>query len=334
MFLTKLATARFVSRMIFCLGMLLALSGCEQKNVAYDNPQNGIFRKTREITERKDECTRPVKILFVGDMMFDRYIRTAVGKYGKGNYEYVFEPIKEKLAEQNLVVGNLEGPITGKKSVSAETEIGGRGNFVFTFDPAVTKTLARNNIKLVNLGNNHILNQGKDGLIETKKYLAEVGVEYFGDENFLIKEIEGVKVGFVSYNYSVANSLEKTLEKIGEIRDKVDFLIVCPHWGMEYKIGDPGQQTKSAAYEFIYAGADLVIGTHPHVVQISEIYKGKKIYYSFGNFVFDQYFQKETMEGLGVELTINPDCTLEYNELKFVMNRRGQTELMQNKDQN
>jgi poly-gamma-glutamate synthesis protein (capsule biosynthesis protein) len=131
----------------------------------------------------------------------------------------------------------------------------------------------------------------------------------------------------VNYNYSIAGSFERAIEEIKNIRAQVDIVVFCPHWGTEFKIGDPGQKIRAEAYKLIDAGADLIVGGHPHVVQDSETYKGKKIYYSLGNFIFDQYFQKETMEGLGIEVTINPDRAMEYNEVKFEMTKRGQTVL-------
>jgi len=273
----------------------------------------------------------PMKILFVGDMMFDRHIRETVGKYGNGDCNNILEPLKEKLSEYNLVVGNLEGPITDKESVSTNTKMDESKNLIFTFDPAVAKTLFDNNIKLVNLGNNHILNQGEKGVEQTKKFLDEAGVEYFGyDESLaLVKEFGGVKIGFVGYNYSVSGSADVTVENIKKAKEQSDIAVVLPHWGAEYKTGEPGASVRALAYRFIDAGADAVIGTHPHVIQNSEEYNGQKIYYSLGNFVFDQYFQKETMEGLGVEMTINPDRTMEFGELKFEMTKKGQTVLGQ-----
>ena len=262
--------------------------------------------------------------------MFDRYIRESVAKYGKGDYSYVFGQIKNKLAGYDLVVGNLEGPITDKSSVSVGTAMDVKENLKFTFDPSVAKTLAENNIKLVDLGNNHILNQGEDGIAQTKKYLGEAGVQHFDDtgedkSSTLVENIGGTKIGFVNYNYSVAGSFERAIADIGAVKKKSDVVIVCPHWGTEFKVGDPGQKIRAEAYQLIDAGADAIIGGHPHVIEDSEVYKNKKIYYSLGNFVFDQYFQKETMEGLGVELTIQPDITMGYNDLKFEMNKKGQT---------
>lgn len=336
---------RNIYKVIFLFLVIVLFSGCvknvdlrqqakenkvqEQKSLSSMEGTVDLKEEDSQLPENNKVEKQPVKILFVGDMMFDRHIREAVEKYGKGNYSYILESIKEKLSEYDLVVGNLEGPITENKSVSVSTKLGESKNFVFTFDPVVAETLAENNIKLVNLGNNHILNQGEKGLGQTKKYLDEVGVEYFGDtglgdENFFVREIRGIKIGFVNYNYSVSGSAEEIIKDIEEAKKQSDIVIVYPHWGTEYKVGDPGPAVRSLAHRFVDAGADAVIGTHSHVIQTSEVYKGKKIYYSLGNFVFDQYFQKETMEGLGVEVSIKPDLSMEYNEVKFEMTKKGQ----------
>jgi len=115
-----------------------------------------------------------VEILFVGDLMFDRGIRYYAEKNG-GN-DFIFKEISKFLKDKDLVVANLEGPITKNQSVSAGTVPGSTNNYFFTFDPSVARTLYKNNIKLVSLGNNHILNFNYDGLAETKKYLDEANV--------------------------------------------------------------------------------------------------------------------------------------------------------------
>ena len=322
---------------LFCIAATLSLGACAGQNSGKKESQGSISSSQSGENAQLPGMAenKPIKILFVGDMMFDRYIREAVEKRG-GDYNYVFSEIRDFLAGYDLVVGNLEGPITDKKSVSAGTRMDDKKNFLFTFDPAVAKALAENNIKLVGLGNNHSLNQDADGLEQTKKYLAAAGVSFFGDtggeeKRYLIKEINGRRFGFANYNYTAENGLARALDDIENIGKNSDVVIAYPHWGMEYKTGDPGQSIRDLGHKFVDAGADLVVGTHPHVIQASEVYKDKKIYYSLGNFVFDQYFQKETMEGLGIEVTIGPDLTLEYNEVKFVMNKKGQTAM--NKEQ-
>ena len=317
---------------IFSVAAILLFSINRESKKSISSEKILTNKLAKDISGNNIASKKQIKILFVGDMMFDRYIREAAAKYGKGDYGYVFGQMKDKLAGYDLVVGNLEGPITDKNSVSVGTAMDEKENLKFTFDPSVAKTLFENNIKLVSIGNNHILNQSEDGVIKTKKYLDEAGVEYFGDtgtdkSSTLVRVINGIRLGFVNYNYSIAGSFEKAIGDIKNIRAQVDIVVVCPHWGTEFKIGDPGQKIRAEAYQFIDAGADAIIGTHPHVVQSSEDYKNKKIYYSLGNFIFDQYFQKETMEGLGVEVLINPDRTMGYNELKFEMNKKGQTVL-------
>jgi len=83
-----------------------------------------------------------------------------------------------------------------------------------------------------------------------------------------------------------------------------DLIIVYPHWGTEYLTSHPDKRQTDLAHQFIDSGADIIIGSHPHVIQPIEIYKEKPIFYSLGNFVFDQYFSKETMQGLMLKLDI------------------------------
>lgn len=271
-----------------------------------------------------------VPLLFVGDLFFDRGIRYYAQKNG-GN-EFIFEKISPMLLKNDLVVANLEGPITDNKSVSIGTGVGDPNNFVFTFDPSVAKTLFQENIRLVDLGNNHISNFGREGVASTKKYLSEAGVDYFGVSNAersIIKNINGVKIAFVSYNEFASNDIDSeqksAIEEIGRLRQKADILVVFAHWGAEYKLVSSSNVQK-LAHQFVDAGADLIIGGHPHVIQQMEEYKGKRIYYSLGNFVFDQYGFKNCQDGLGVEVKIDKKTKgLEFKEINFYLQPNGQT---------
>ena len=271
---------------------------------------------------------RYIKIMFAGDLMFDRGIRYYASLNG-GN-DFIFEKISDLLKNNDLNVVNLEGPITSNKSVSSGTVPGSVNNYYFTFDPSVAKTLFDKNIELVNLGNNHILNFGREGLAETKKYLGEAGVDYFGAPNgqkSTIKDIDGLKIGFVSYNEFSGNENEQK-EVSGEIiktKGETDIIVVFCHWGVEYtKI--PADSDISLAHQFVNAGADLVIGSHPHVTQITEIYNEKRIYYSLGNFIFDQYFSEDVRNGLGVVVKIDKQTKqIDFSELNFYLQTGGQT---------
>ena len=245
--------------------------------------------------------------------------------------------MEDFLKQQDAVIGNLEGPITDNESVSINSQIGEPRHFKFTFQPDWAQTLEDKNIRIVNLGNNHILNFGEAGFEKTQEYLEQSRVEWFGDvsakicetgadcpDKSLIKELNGQRIGFVNFNQFTENSIMQTLASIKQLRSDADVVIVYTHWGTEYQ-SVAGEKIKDLAHQFIDAGADSIIGTHPHVVQNKEVYKGKTIYYSLGNFVFDQYFSPETKQGLGVQLMINPEGEIGYKDIKFELETSGKT---------
>lgn len=263
-------------------------------------------------------------MVFAGDMMFDRYVRVMSQRYGKG---FILSRVRDCLAEFDYVAANLEGPISRYKSLSMGSKPGSPENFIFTFDPYTAEMLADFNIRIVNLGNNHILNFGKQGFLQTLEYLQKAGIEYFGYigevefDKVLVLKKDCLKIGLVNYNQFSKGSFEKTLENIKDYRGKVDFLIVYTHWGVEYA-GKAPKSIVQKGRRFAKAGADLVVGSHPHVVQNWEDYGRTRIYYSLGNFVFDQYFSDEVKRGMLVELYLEKkessnSIRVDYNE-KFV----------------
>lgn len=271
-------------------------------------------------------------LLFLGDLMFDRNIRLAAQKNGNN---FIFTQIAQLLAGNDLVVANLEGPVTDNKSVSVGSLPGGSNNFIFTFAPDLAPTLFDNNIRLVSLGNNHILNFGQNGLEATRQYLNSAGVKYFGapgGERGVIEEIGGVKIGFVNYNQFIggeALEAEAAIEEIKKVKLQADIAVLYAHWGIEYA-ADANAAIKNLGRRFIDAGADLVIGSHPHVIQPAEEYNGKKIYYSLGNFVFDQYFSEAVRKGLAVIVKINSrDKSLEFEEKNLYLQTNGQTVIIE-----
>lgn len=273
------------------------------------------------------KSTSEAKILFVGDIFFDRQIRKVITDKGE---DYILGCLGDYLKEFDLVVGNLEGPITDNPSVSLGSEIGSPQNFVFTFPPLSAKLLYKNNIRVVSLGNNHIGNFGQAGIASTYEYLDRAGVEYFGgvsgNEPILRKNINGIDFSFIAYNQFGGKSKEQVAsdiksEKMGEKKQKRK-VVVFAHWGEEYTV--PTEHMKQAAKLFAESGADLIIGAHPHVIQESERVGETPIYYSLGNFIFDQYWNKEVSTGLGVVATFSKN-NLSLGEQKFEVKRSGQT---------
>lgn len=270
-----------------------------------------------------------VQLLFVGDLMFDRGIRYYAQTNGGNNF--IFDKISKTLLSNDLVIANLEGPITDNKSISSGTIPGSTDNYFFTFDSSLAQTLFENNIRVVDLGNNHILNFGQEGLYSTEKYLDAVKVGYFGAPNgprSISTKINGVRITFVGYNeFSTIGKVEQlaTKEEIEKAKGFSDIIIVFAHWGDEYSL-IPNDSVKNIAHSFIDQGADLIIASHPHVIEPMEIYNNKRIYYSLGNFIFDQYFDENVRNGLGVQVIIDKNTKqLSFQEKHFYLDKNGQT---------
>ncbi|MGC8574950.1 AmmeMemoRadiSam system protein B [Caldisericum sp.] len=248
---------------------------------------------------------RPITLSFVGDIMLDR------GVYKKillNSYFYPFYNIEQAFRGLDYVVGNLEGPITYKKVNFP------RDSLRFCFDKDSTKTLQYGHFNIVSLANNHTDNMGVTGIKETKEILKNGNIEFFGEPwdftNSNIIEKDGIVL--VGFNATFPFKLNEVKAWIKHIKEshKDDFLILFMHFGEEY-IDKSTSYDSYLAHTLIDEGADLIIGSHPHVVKDIELYASKKrglktlIFYSLGNFVFDQYFSKETQEGLIVFIVKN-----------------------------
>lgn len=274
-----------------------------------------------------------VRLLFGGDMMFDRSIRQSMQKRGS---DFPLGALNELFHSYDAVIANLEGPVTTFPSKSVNSAIGSPRNFLFTFDPAVPNILMKHNVQLVSLGNNHITNFGTEGVEQTKTFLNESAVGYFGytgleeeaEQRIALKNWGGRTFAFVGVNQFVQDGWKVGEEDIRHARTQADIIVVMPHWGNEYQ-PQANKVIQEKAHAFIDAGADLIVGAHPHVVQQSEEYKGKKIYYSLGNLVFDQYFSKETQRGILLEVIFAKNGTLSFKEIPVQLHITGQTTLLE-----
>ena len=244
-------------------------------------------------------------ILFVGDMMFDRTVATRSRK----DLAYPFSMVKNdpRFLNVDYRVGNLEGPLTAKRR-PPEKEID------FVFDPALGGVLKSMGFHALSQANNHQLDQGREGAEDSKMTLTASGIVSFGDQvrddvdsAKVQVEIEGIRVAFLGFNIT-DNPLDKVAaeDALARANASADLVIVFPHWGEEYE-SKPRQSVRELAYWFIDHGADAVIGAHPHWMQSIDLYRGKPITYSLGNFVFDQDWSRETNEGLAVVLELGKD---------------------------
>lgn len=264
------------------------------------------------------------RIIAFGDMMFDRQIRSVSEAQGG---EYLFSCVDPLIKQADFAVANLEGPITDHASLSQGSAVGSTDNFYFTFPTTTAALLARHGFKAVSIGNNHILNFGLAGLTQTQTYLSRAGLGYFGgtkgNEGVFETEDEGVPLAFVAYNEFGGSSPGDVADEIKAEHDAGRVVIVYAHWGDEYVDASP--RLRPIAEQFAQAGASAIIGAHPHVVLGHEYIDSTLVYYSLGNFIFDQYWTDSVDHGLALILTITRDGKVAAEEHPVVLNRSGQT---------
>ncbi|MFH1030339.1 MAG: AmmeMemoRadiSam system protein B [bacterium] len=307
-----------------------------------------------------------IRMLFFGDLMLDRYVGEKIKKNG---IEYLFENLDKEnfLQGYNLISANLEGAVTngGKHYEPAKA-------YDFAFAPSIIEELKKYNFNFFNIANNHLDDQGIQGVNETRENLDLLEFNYSGCVNGEVGECSvriveaqdtetktspnpsllrmgNRMIGMVGISAVWDKiDLEKVHEMLVKLKEESDLIVVNIHWGNEYETKFNKIQQEIAC-DFIDYGADIIIGHHPHVVQGIEWYNGRRhaavpsvatyesvysnddegggiIFYSLGNFIFDQYFSKETQEGFAVEVT------LKNGELAFLLHpfksQQSKVELM------
>ncbi len=280
-------------------------------------------------------------LMFVGDIMLSRSVGQKM-KQGE-NFKWPFEKIRNYLHWADLLFGNLECPVTvGRPIIS--------GEMVFRADPEVARGLAWAGFDILSLANNHTPNWGELGLKDTFKYLDEAGISYVGAGGNIsqalepkILKLDNIEIAFLAFNdsdvvsvsYEAAETrpgtafmrIPRMIEKVKEAKEKADLVIVSMHSGYEYAY-QPNSRQINFAQSAIDAGADLVIGHHPHVVQKIEEYGDGWIAYSLGNFVFDQTFSEPTRRGQILEVILEEGKIKEVKPIDIRINDSYQPELI------
>ncbi len=282
-----------------------------------------------------------VTLAAVGDIMLSRMVAQKMKTHR--DYKYPFLEIAGLTRDADIAFGNLECPIAQGRTI-------GPTEMVFRADPESIEGLKYAGFDILSLANNHSFNFGGHGLKDTFQYLDESGIAYVGagqnkKEAYAPKilEVKGIKIAFLAYadnaftpSYSQAKDNQagiafmeiSEMEKAVAIaKSKADLAIVSMHSGTEYTSQPNGKQV-AFARAAIDAGADLIIGHHPHTVQKLEKYKGKYIFYSLGNFVFDQMWSKETKEGLAVKLTLSKDGVREIELVPVLIEDYSQPRIL------
>ncbi len=257
-----------------------------------------------------------ITLRFVGDIMLDRGVEWRIKQNppaGGGNdWKWPFLSIAKELQETDFLFGNLESVISDKG-----IKVG--NIYSFRADPLAIEGLRFAGFDLLSVANNHSLDDGRAGFEDSLSRLNEAGIGYVGQKTSSEKEpslaqVQGLKIATLAYTTQGSPAWASVewmdLENLYRLREDIarakilgDVVVVSFHWGDEYaKI--PNDFQGMLGHEAIDAGADIVVGHHPHVVQPLEQYKQGWIAYSLGNFVFDQYFSEETMRGAILKVDI------------------------------
>lgn len=274
--------------LVVLLIFTLLLVGC--KNLLTggkkQKEETAISEEMEKTTKRKNK-TVSFTISAVGDCTFGTdenfaYEGSMPAKYDEvGNFNYFFENVKSVFEEDDLTIVNFEGTLTD--STTREDK-----QFAFKADKSYAEILTDGFVEAANLANNHSKDYGEQSYNDTMDALDEAGITNFGYDRVAIKKVKGIKVGLVG-TYVLADGLgvKDSMEKnIQDLKDEgAQVIIASFHWGEE-KAEYPNDVQVELAHAAIDAGADLVLGHHPHVLQGIEQYKGKNIVYSLGNFCF------------------------------------------------
>src|SRR5262245_31098860 len=236
----------------------------------------------------------PLSVIVVGDIMLGGRAKNVLAQHGP---DYPFDAVLPLLRRAPIVMGNLEGPFAEKARKQ-------RRNFSYRVDISLAGSLTRAGINVVTLANNHLLDCGRAGVLETLEVLSAANVLRLGagvNEHAahapVILNAGRLRIGLLGYywNRRCAATSEKpgsaidppeALEAdIRGLRERADRIVITFHWGVPYE-RVPSPEDCAKARFAIDCGADAVVGHHPHIAQPFEIYRGYPIFYSVGNFAF------------------------------------------------
>ncbi len=296
-----------MKRIAFFICGLIILGGLASALIYFqpwydEEPVIGMEPIIEEIKPRIETIT----LTAAGDcLMHNTQITAGLQADGTYNFDTYFAEVEELLQEGDYTSVCFEAAMAGP-------ETGYTGYPVFNSPDEIASTFKKSGFDLIVTSNNHILDRGMKGALRTMQVYKDTGLDTIGtymteeeSKSFLIKDIRGVKVGYLAYGYGTNgipvpkdygfffNFLEKDkiITDINNLRSQVDVLVVVLHWGVEYAT-KPTQEQVIMAQEILAAGADVIIGSHPHVIQPMEILEidGQKkvVAYAIGNFISHQ----------------------------------------------
>lgn len=281
--------------------------------------------ETTPEAKKEPEPQKEITLLFAGDVYFSNYVLNAYDKAG-GIEGVLDEGIRQEIDKADIFMVNQEFPFTNRGTAAEDKQ------FTFRLPPERVSILQEMKADIVTLANNHILDFGQEGLLDSCQTLDEAGILYVGggenlDRARALKTIQiGDKtIGFLGTSRVYMDASwaagpshpgvfstydpAQAIESIQEAKNKCDFLVVYVHWGVERET-EPKEYQKTMGHQYIDAGADLVVGSHPHVLQNLEYYNGKPIVYSLGNFVFGSSIPQTAL----LKVVLKPEAALGEEE--------------------
>ncbi|MBR1645442.1 MAG: CapA family protein [Selenomonadaceae bacterium] len=269
-----------------------------------DKPANkpAVKPAPEQIDSSKEN--KPVVISFAGDCTLGSFLGSdyAFEEYWQYGAEYYLGNVKKFFAADDITFVNLEGPLT-KYPQTAVKEFPMRG------DPKYVEILTSSSVEICNLSNNHIYDCGDIGFQDTVNLLKSYNVKFCGEGYSDIIDVRGMKIGFLGYQawYDSDDLRAQIYDGIKNLHEQgAQVVIVEFHWGDEKAyVSDPYQD--AIAHFTIDSGADIVVGAHPHVMQGIEVYNGKIIAYSLGNFCFGANNNPSDKETFILQTTLTRD---------------------------
>ena len=266
-----------------------------------------------------------LNLVFVGDI-FPANMGYNIGfgvasQFAQNNGESWLDILKQYFSKADISLGNLESPLIDKEKNPQGKAFAGSTDFA--------SFLKKSGMNMVSMANNHILEQGIEGVLSTKEALRKNSIRYVGeflDGTSIIETFKanGIKIGIAGFNdthnienrniyaeYSEQNVI-KALDIMSSL--EVDYKIMTFHWGDEY-IHIPSRRQIEAAHKSIDQGADIILGHHPHVIQPVERYKKGLIFYSLGNFIFDMIWSDYVRLGMVANVTLEKGKKIKYNTI-------------------
>lgn len=323
----------FIITVIFILTLGLYLS--YTMNFDFSNHENKIGEakklKTEEI--KKDDKSE-VKILAMGDMIFHQPIVKNYRSNDSYDFTPIFNNISSDINEADLAIANFEGSVNSNRKLS--------GFPLFNFPKETIYSLKNVGFDLLSTANNHALDTGLDGIAETISHINESGMKNFGTlaedgDKGIIVEKNGIKIGLISFTdtlngmdslmrgkeYSVNTFAQDVKSDIQNLKDNSDIVIVYPHWGNEYQLV-PNERQIFLKEMLQESGADIILGSHPHVLQRYEVEdKNNKKYFtifSMGNALSNQRVENLKKSGVDtgalIKLVIEKDNISGETKLK------------------